>query len=322
MHLGVLSQATSISNYMSTGPLVFEGGSLCISGRANSLATSSDWILASGDTLVRKISAGLSASPGAAVSGNGIPEGTFVKYNIDANTFELSQAATASGTNTLSFGAVSGSRSYQSFEKIQMDAGGTLQVLNNGGTLTRVEAGDLTGGNVTLEKSGDGLLSVSGGNAFGGTIDLGGGVFEINQKDGVQPALSNVVVSSSTYFSVPDSETTATVHSVCGPAELIKNGSGCVVLESFSDTNLQVAVSEGVLKITPPAVPEIVPVDGAWFHVDASDSASLTLLNENGTNFVTQMGVIRRTNGDLCFGDRRTGPAVSAGKLPEWSPCG
>jgi autotransporter-associated beta strand protein len=295
MHLGALSQASSISNYMSVGPLIFNGGSLSVSGRRIHRPACRMGLDGGGHSRPqgRLHSFGQSRCDGERnrYSGRDVRE---VQYRH--NLFELSQAATETGTNTLTFGVVSGSCSYQTFERIQMNTGGTLQVWNNGGTLTRVEAGDLTGGAVTLTKSGDGTLAVAGGNAFGGTLYLNGGTFELDAKDGVQPALSNVSMTARTVFSVPDTATTATLYSVSGSGEFVKSGGGEAVLKYTSGTNTQITVLDGTLTVTPPAAPETAPVGGAWFHVDASDPASLTVVSENGTNFVTQWNDTR-TNG-------------------------
>ncbi len=252
--------------------------------------------------------------PGAGVTGTGIPAGTYLKNIFSGTAYELSQPATQSGSQTLTFSAVSAVETVQHFSRIEMQASGTLNI-NKQTMPVSVRAGELTGGPaVTLSKPGTGTLVLEKIGAFAGTLGLTAGTLSLPAESGAftgqvslaggtltfpdgggaaTSRLASVTVSAQTGISVLGSNAVVVIDALYGSGELTKTGPGTLLVR-WSDGLGKVTVQSGRFRYEQdPGNVLTSLVSRAWFHADADAAESLTKETVNGTNFVTAWADVR-----------------------------
>ena len=98
--------AERTENMVSAGPFGINGGATFFMAPEGGAAVSGSWKLTEGSVYATRSSSKHDLAVGTAVSGQGLPEGTFLKRVFNDATIELSKPATQSGTVTLSFAAM------------------------------------------------------------------------------------------------------------------------------------------------------------------------------------------------------------------------
>lgn len=156
------------------------------------------------------------------------------------------------------------------------------EVVKRGGGTLRVDA---------LEKNGDAKLIVKEGG-LGVNVDTSAFIDHVNVSHGI---------------GLDAGEGSAlTVGKITGDGALVKRGAGRVAVGSFDADALD--VQEGTLRMGPGAIPS-----DAFFHVDASDAASLETVLENGTNYVARWN---DTNGGAVFATANVRPFLNTNAIP------
>ena len=251
----------------------------------------------------------LSKGIGAAVTGEGIAPGTWLKAAITEFVLELSQPATATGTFTLEVaGAPAWCESLQQLRELALEGYGSLMLSNHINSYNRWEVGELTG-HGTFAKSGGGMLSIGIGNGFSGTVAVSGPV-TFNKAAEDSPTLNDLQLGGGT-VSIPDAEMTlsATILSVNGT--VVKTGPGTLAASSVSigGSASELDVREGnVLLGGTSGSLAACPVRNAWFHVDASRADTLTTVEEDGVTYVTRWN---DADGGSVFATAGTRPFVN-----------
>jgi len=316
-HMATSTNAVD-GNLLSTNALVFQGGNILFQGRPNTISRSHAWTLTEGETFITRTTSDFDSVPGAQITGTGIPEGTYLKRIFSTSVYELSQPASLSGLQTLTFSAIPSVETFQRFERVEMNASGVLNI-NKQTMPVCIEAGELTGApSFTFSKQGTGTFAVEKVDAFQGIVELKAGVLVfpantgfftgcLNLSGGVLtfPAgtgaitnrLASVTVTGQTELSVPGTGTVVVIDNLYGAGELVKTGAGTLQLVG-ADGQGKVTVQGGRLLFEAnPVEEESCLLEAAAFHTDASAAESLEFAAPvNGTNFVTRW-VDVRTNG-------------------------
>jgi len=293
MHFYVAERGVAPSNFLSGGTLIFDGGHLRLEGCKAKAGGTGVFTLTEGDTLIHWKS-GTTPWAGFPVSGNGVPDGAFCRQQIHDQAYILSHPATASGDFSLSIVRNSGSLAYQWFDQIDMQAYGILTIVVSGYE-TQIETDTIAGRERFFRIIGSGnnstnlaIFRMRGANGFPGAIEASAVKVEaLAQTNGVNPEIPDLTVAATTILTVPEPEAVLSVPGVTLiEGELAKEGAGTLALQHVYGADPRVCVRGGTLALAAPVVPEPAPVGGAWFHADASATASLVTEQENGTNFV------------------------------------
>jgi hypothetical protein len=96
---------------------------------------------------------------------------------------------------------------------------------------------------------------------------------------------TNLVLTAATTVEVPAGRTSR-VDKLSGAYALTKTGGGVLEIRWAASAGGSIVISEGTVHFTNPR-PDAIFAQ-ATFHVDASDASSMTIVTENGTNFVTR----------------------------------
>ena len=97
---------------------------------------------------------------------------------------------------------------------------------------------------------------------------------------------TNLTMTANTTVEIP-AGTTGVVHYLKGAYKLTKTGGGTLVVQYPRTSGMSFVVSEGDVLFERNRRPDEVFAK-AVYHVDASDISTMTLVEENGTNFVTR----------------------------------
>ena len=256
----------------------------------------------------------LSKGIGAAVTGEGIPPGTWLKAAITEFVLELSQPATATGTFTLEVaGAPAWRESLQQLNELALEGYGSLMLSNHINSNNRWEVGELTG-HGTFAKNGNGMLSIGVGNGFSGTVAVSGPV-TFNKVTEDSPTLDDLQLGGGT-VSIPDAEMTLSAGILSVNGKVVKTGSGTLAASSVSVGGLssELDVKEGSMVLGgTDGIFAASPVRNAWFHVDASRADTLTTVEEGGVTYVTRWN---DADGGPIFATAGTRPFVNTNALP------
>ena len=95
---------------------------------------------------------------------------------------------------------------------------------------------------------------------------------------------TNLTMTANTAVEVPDG-TTNVIDTLAGAYTLTKTGGGTLEIRYSKSASAKIIISEGTVRFANPRPDEIFA--NASFHVDASDLSSMTMFEENGTNFVS-----------------------------------
>ena len=303
---------------LSTNALVFQGGSILFEGRPNTVSRTLAWTLTEGETLITRATDVGNSVPGTLVTGTGIPAGTYLKNIFSGTAYELSQPATLSGSQTLTFSAIPSVETVQHFSRIEMQVSGTLSI-NKQTMPVSVRAGELTGGaGVTLSKQGTGTLVLEKISAFAGTLGMTAGTLMLPAEvgtftgrvslaggtltflDGGGAAtnrLPSVTVSGQVEIAIPVAGAVVVIDRLYGSGELIKTGPGTLQVK-WSDGLGKLSVQSGRLRYEQDPDNAVTSLlSRVWFHVDADAAESLAQEPAvDGTNYVTAWSDVR-TNG-------------------------
>ncbi len=96
---------------------------------------------------------------------------------------------------------------------------------------------------------------------------------------------TNLVMTAATTVDVPAGRTNR-IDKLSGAYALTKTGGGVLEIRWAASSGGSIVISEGTVHFTNPRPNAIFA--RASFHVDASDASSMTIVTENGTNFVTR----------------------------------
>jgi len=147
--------------------------------------------------------------------------------------------------------------------------------------------------NFTLLTAAGQTFTLKDASGFGGTIDLRGGTLSLAGTGNA--VVSNLLATSPSTLDVQNAAATVTVARASGTAELDKTGAGFLRLAhaSIADRqNAQVVLIAGSLEFAAAEIPASV-LDQAWFHVDASQTNTMTFATHNGTNYITRLNDVR-----------------------------
>ncbi len=101
------------------------------------------------------------------------------------------------------------------------------------------------------------------------------------------PQVGAVTYAGSALDVTVDGDGAAAIGQLSGGGTVVKSGSGSLVLGSgYAGFAGAVQVDEGAVSASAPDAG--APASGAVFHVDASQTNTMTLVEENGTNFITR----------------------------------
>ena len=100
------------------------------------------------------------------------------------------------------------------------------------------------------------------------------------------PAVSKVVYSGTSLNVEVDGDGTAAVESITGNGDLVKTGTGGLAVQGNPSFAGALRVEEGSVSAFSPGAS--APASAPAFHVDASRTNTFTLVEENGTNFITR----------------------------------
>jgi len=280
----VNSSSPVLRDYASTNEFVLTGGRLSFYGRPSKTATiTSNWSLVEGRTLATFVSGSNAGTitPGAVVTGGGLPGGTFVRRIINSTNIQLSEAAPVSGNPvSLVFGPVA-SECYQTISSVDSRNSSSEFILNkNGANVLRVDVGELKGtGNVLQRVSPGqptGVLSLHNTRSFGGAFSLKDAWLELPKDGDLQPTLSNLTVATASTLDVPGADTVASVPSLGGVTNtLTKVGAGRLTAGLVFGSSLSFVVQEGSLELPRPLAASLLTE--ASLRLDASRTDTLTL---------------------------------------------
>ena len=292
--------------------ITLRGATIYSTSRGSWGAFSANFTLTEGSRMAVCATA-LSKGIGAAISGEGIAEGTWLKAAITEYSLELSQPATKSGTFSLQVeGAPSGLASVQSVRELALEGSGSLNLSNYQSSSNRWEVGELTGRGA-LTKAGDGLLAVGVGSGFTGSVSVAGPV-EIKKTDAAHQPLDGLHIENGS-VALPDADMTLAIGTLSGSGTAVKTGPGTLAVAAVSDGEAftEMIVQEGTVALGGGnGICSACPVPGAWFHVDASRADTLTTVEENGTNFVTRWN---DADGGSVYATAGTRPFVNTNAL-------
>ena len=96
---------------------------------------------------------------------------------------------------------------------------------------------------------------------------------------------TNLAMTTATTVDVPAGQTIR-IEKLSGAYALTKTGDGTLEIRWAASSGGSIVVSEGTVHFTNPR-PDAIFAQ-ASFHVDATDASSMTIITENGTNFVTR----------------------------------
>ena len=338
----VAEQPVWSNSYVTAGSIM-QCGSFQFDGVPGRAASSSTWNLTLDATLVTKVSTQTTTvTVGQLVSGTGIPAGTFVRKILSDDAFELSAAATATGSGvTLSFAA------YWPRTVIQLpyfklhfadNREGFGQTFALSSTNVTVIVDQLVNGNVLLN-SGTGTLIVSNSTATvsaftpqsGSFVAIGaaaaGGATSTFKRGEIAGSTScyqfettvndiSLTVSSNAIFDVDSFSGTRTATISGGGKTIVRN-------QALVDNKL--VLKEGTIELvgTEPgsaAVPASDPTTNAYFHLDASVASSFTL--DGGTNVVEWRDLNYATSGLKAVAQREVAAVGGLDTYPLYSALG
>ena len=119
---------------------------------------------------------------------------------------------------------------------------------------------------------------------------------------------TNLVLTAATTVEVPAGRTNR-IDKLSGAYALTKTGGGTLEIRWAASSGGSIVVSEGTVHFTNPRPNAIFAQ--ASFHVDATDASSMTIVTENGTNFVTRWN---DTDGGTRYATPST--ATTYGRVP------
>lgn len=225
------------------GPSTYSGGTTINGGIVNLTGTSSAGFTLTGTTTTSNtitISSTAGLAPGQTVSGTGIPAGTVITTITDSTHFTISNNATASGTNSLTFGNYSGLGT----GAITIGSGGTLSLSSNA-----LAAG---AGNMTISGAGfagqtGALVNATGTNTYSGLITLGAA--STISSDAGTLDLTNTGTVTGAFGLTLAGASNGTVASVIGTGtgSVTKNGAGAWTLAGASTYSGGTTVNTGAL---------------------------------------------------------------------------
>ena len=96
---------------------------------------------------------------------------------------------------------------------------------------------------------------------------------------------TNLTMTAATTVEVP-AGTTSVIEELSGAYALTKTGGGTLEIRYVKTASASVVVAEGRVRFANPRPDDIFAK--AYFHVDASDTSTMTIETVNGTNFVTR----------------------------------
>jgi len=282
---GVVNSADPVlRDYASTNDFVLTGGRLSFYGRpARTAAVTSNWALVEGTTLATFVSGSNAGTitPGAVVTGGGLPGGTFVRRIINNTNIQLSEAAPAGGNPvSLAFSPVA-SECYQTIRSVDSRNSASEFILNkNSANVLRVDVGELKGSGNVLQRVSPGqptgVLSLHNTRAYGGLYSLKDAWLELPKDGDVQPTLSNLTVVTASTLDVPGADTVASVPSLGGVTNtLTKVGAGRLTAGLGFGSSLSFAVQAGSLELPRPLAASLLAE--ASLRLDASRADTLTL---------------------------------------------
>jgi autotransporter-associated beta strand protein len=263
----------------------------------------SEWATMSGTTVVPLATYQTSADPGTWAATDNVKISGALSANVDLNAgdktinslnFASNQTLTLDGFATLSLdsggllastsGTITGANltaaSQQGNEaelRIRVDGASNTLTINS--TIT-----DSISGGVTLSKTGDGTLRLTGFNTFsGGNVDpssaslgsvlIDGGVVEISDVSNLGLLSNNIIVSDGTLRITQDVDLrrtgltrgqgnmildtqgfTLTTSSIGGYGSVIKKGSGTLIIDSANSFDGDITVLEGMVQSQPGGV--------------------------------------------------------------------
>ena len=271
-----------LRDYASTNDFLLTGGRLSFYGRPSKTATvTSSWTLVEGKTLATYVSGSNAGAvtPGAPVTGPGLPEGSFVRRIINPTNIELSAPATSGGSPVALVFSPVASECYQTIRSVENRSDVCEFILNkNNADVLRVDVGELTGSGNILQRVSpgqpSGVLSIRNARAYGGQYSLQNAWLELPMQGETHPVLSNVLVAAASTIDVPDADAVALIHSLSGTATLTKTGAGRLGANVGFDSALSVAVGQGSLALPRPAAEGLLAQ--AALHLDASRADTLT----------------------------------------------
>jgi autotransporter-associated beta strand protein len=248
----------------------------------------------SGSTTVSGIST-TELAPGMAVTGAGIPAGTIVNTIDDANDFELSNPATASGTVALTF----------------TETGG---LANSGSGTTTLTANNTYSGTTLV---GNGTLQVGNGGASGslgtGPVDVGTGnlVFDTSSTSTVPNTIQNLTTAGSG-AAAPVTTVSNPGHDMVqeNPTTGLQSAITAINMHDTTDANGQLSAYHwgATGSDNPPEIPIIAPFNP--IAVQATGVGSFTF---TGSISGTTLTVTAIPSGALSVGQVITGSGVAAG---------
>lgn len=282
---GVANSADPVLyDYASTNDYLLTGGRLTFYGRKTTTATvTSNWTLVEGAALATFVSGSNanSLTPGAGVTGAGVPEGAFIKRIIGATYVLLSAPATASVNPAALVFAPVASECYQRIDSVESRHNNSELVVNrNSADVMRVEIGTLKGtANVLHRVSGGqtpGVLAIRNALSFGGVYNLNAGILELFKDGETQPALSNLTVVADSTLHVPEADAVADVRQLNGiGTTLTKTGAGTLAAGLGFGSTLSLVVESGTVALPRPSVTSLLAE--ASLRLDASRAETLTL---------------------------------------------
>lgn len=282
---GVANSADPVLyDYASTNDYLLNGGRLTFYGRKTTTATvTSNWALVEGEVLATFVSGSNanSLTPGSHVTGEGVPEGAFIKRIIGATYVLLSAPATASVNSAALVFAPVASECYQRIDSVESRHNNSELVVNrNSADVMRVEIGALKGtANVLHRVSGGqtpGVLAIRNARSFGGVYNLNAGILELLRDGETQPALSNLTVVADSTLHVPEADAVADVAQLTGSGTtLTKTGAGTLAAGLGFGSTLSLVVEGGTVALPRPSVTSLLAE--ASLRLDASRAETLTL---------------------------------------------
>jgi len=282
---GVANSADPVLyDYASTNDYLLTGGRLTFYGRKATTATvTSNWAIVEGEVLATFVSGSNanSLTPGAGVTGAGVPEGAFIKRIIGATYVLLSAPATASANPAALVFAPVASECYQRIDSVESRNNSSELVVNrNNADVMRVEIGALKGtANVLQRVSGGqtpGVLAIRNARSFGGVYNLNAGILELLKDGEAQPALSNLTVVADSTLNVSEADAVADVTQLTGSGTtLTKTGAGTLAAGLGFGSTLSLVVEGGTVALPRPSVTGLLAE--ASLRLDASRADTLTL---------------------------------------------
>ncbi|WP_397380167.1 autotransporter-associated beta strand repeat-containing protein [Prosthecobacter sp.] len=164
--------ASSLGVLLIAGNNNLSGGLETNGAQTGSVGTLVSTYVTGGNSVTVTTTAGLEV--GATVDGNGIPEGTVITRIVDGTTIEISQLATADGTNQ--------NLAFNGFNAVKLTGNNTIGFIRMIGSTIALLGNNTLTSDILISS---GLLRLGGSNQFNGTLTINGGQVRFESNNGL-----------------------------------------------------------------------------------------------------------------------------------------